>query len=348
MEDFDKICDIYNLYKAHAAARRGKQGKRDIIIFEMKLSQNLFEIKNSLLDGSYKPGDYRQFYVYDPKVRLIHAPLYKDVVVQRCICDQFLAPFLENRLIYDNAACRKDKGTHFAINRLSQFLRNYYKQHGAAGYILKCDFQKYFNNIDHDILKYKLKKIIIDRNILKLLYIIIDSYENESGKGLPLGNQTSQWFALLYLDTFDRFIKEQLQIKYYSRYMDDCVLIHDNKEYLKECLEKLIEFAFDNTGLCFNNKTHIFPTANGVKYLGFHFYITETGKVIRKVRSTTKTRFKRCLSRMKKDYAEGLIKSTDVRQRICSYVGHLKHGHTYRLQKKIMKEYVLIKNSDIQ
>ena len=138
------------------AARRGKQGKRDVIAFEMNLSQNLSEIKNSLLDGSYKPGEYRQFYIFDPKLRLIHAPLYKDVVIQRCICDQVLAPLLENKLIYDNAACRVGKGTHFSLNRLTVFIREFYRRHGTDGYLLKCDVKKYFENINHGILKQKL------------------------------------------------------------------------------------------------------------------------------------------------------------------------------------------------
>ena len=345
--DFELICDFQNLNKAHAAARRGKQSKRDVICFEMNLAENICSLQRKLLDGSYTPGAYRQFYIFDPKLRLIHAPLYKDVVVQHCICDQVLAPLLENRLIYDNAACRKGKGTHFAIYRLTGFLRDYYKRYGAHGYILKCDFRKYFANIDHSILKQKLTRIVLDKDVLRLLFGIIDSYESEPGKGLPLGNQTSQWFALYYLDKFDRVIKEQLRVKYYTRYMDDCILLHESKDFLADCLTALRRFVAEDTGLMFNEKTQIFPIANGVNYLGFHFYLTETGKVIRKVRKTTKNRFKRSLNGMKKDFAAGAVESSEIRQRVCSYLGHLKHGHTYHLRQKALRDFVLVRLSSI-
>jgi retron-type reverse transcriptase len=343
--DFERICDFQNLYKAHAAARCGKQGKFDVIHFEINLSENICSLQRRLQDGSYKPGAYRQFYIFDPKVRLIHAPLYKDVVVQHCVCDQVLAPLLENRLIYDNAACRIGKGTHFAIYRLTGFLRSYYKQHGAHGYFLKCDFRKYFANIDHDILKQKLKQIVRDKDVLSLLFGIIDSYESESGKGLPLGNQTSQWFALYYLDAFDRLVKEQMHVKYYTRYMDDCILLHESKEFLSGCLAILRRFALEDAKLVFNDKTQIFPISNGVNYLGFHFYLTETGKVIRKVRNIAKNRFKRSLNRMKKGYAAGTAEYPEIRQRLCSYLGHLKHRHTYRLRQKALREFVLVRDN---
>lgn len=294
-----------------------------------------------MLDGAYAPGAYRQFYVFDPKVRLIHAPLYKDVVAQHCICDQVLAPLLENRLIHDNAACRRGKGTHFAIYRLTDFMRDYHKWHGAHGYILKCDFRKYFANIDHVILKQKLARIVLDKDVLRLLFCIIDSYQSEPGRGLPLGNQTSQWFALYYLDAFDRLIKEQLRIKYYTRYMDDCILLHESKEFLVDCLTALRRFAAEDAGLTFNEKTQIFPIANGVNYLGFHFYLATSGKVIRKVRNAAKNRFKRSLKGMKKDFAAGSAEPAKIRQRLCSYLGHLRHGHTYRLRHKALGAFVL-------
>lgn len=147
------------------------------------------------------------------------------------MCDEVLAPILDKKLIYDNSACRIGKGTHFAIGRVSKFLHDFYKKNGANGYFLKCDIRKFFDNIDHEVLRRKLATVIEDKQVLSLLYQIIDSFEVTSGKGLPLGNQTSQWFAIFYLDGFDRLIKEKLKIKYYSRYMDDYVLIHHDKDW---------------------------------------------------------------------------------------------------------------------
>ena len=132
--------------------------------------------------------------------------------------------------------------------------------------------------IDHEILKKKLVRVFTDADVLNLLYQIIDSFEVTPGKGLPMGNQTSQWFAIYYLDGFDRQIKEKLRIKYYSRYMDDCVLIHPDKQYLKECLVCMREYVQKELQLNFNEKTQVFPLRSGVDYLGWHIYLSDTGK----------------------------------------------------------------------
>ena len=344
MNEFNKIVSFKNLYKAHCVARKGKRNTKEVIDFELNLSSNLIELSNSLKDGSYKISGYYSFKIYDPKERMIHALHYKDRVVQHCLCDELLAPTLEKKLIYDNAACRKEKGTLFALDRLTMFLRTYYKKHGTSGYILKCDIRKFFDYIDHDVLKTKLRKVFLDERVLKLLYEIIDSYEVTPNKGLPLGNQTSQWFALYYLDEFDRLIKERLHIKYYSRYMDDCVLIHEDKEYLKHCLEVLNNHIENKLYLSFNSKTVIFPLRNGINYLGWHFYLTETGKVIRKVSSRTKKNYKRKLKYLEYEYANDFITMKEIDEVINSYRAHLSYGHTYHLQKNVLNKFVLVKN----
>ncbi|GHU55104.1 hypothetical protein AGMMS49975_16430 [Clostridia bacterium] len=172
---------------------------------------------------------------------------------------RILAPILDNRLIYDNAACRIGKGTHFALNRLTAFLVEFYKNHRDSGYFLKIDIRKYFDNISHYVLKDKLAKVFKDKDVRNMLMLIIDSYEKTENAGLPLGNQTSQWFALYYLDGIDRLIKEKYSIKYYTRYMDDFVLIHEDKSFLQEILDSLTKTAKKELGLEFNEKTQIFP-----------------------------------------------------------------------------------------
>lgn len=208
------------------------------------------------------------------------------------------------------------------------------------GYFLKCDIRKFFDNIDHGILKQKLRKVISDEDVLKLLFMIIDSYETFPGKGIPLGNQTSQWFAVYYLDSFDRLIKEKMRIRHYTRYMDDCVLIHPSREYLKECLEKMEKDINSELAIEFNGKTQIVPLKNGVNYLGWHFYLTESGKVIRKVKQQTKYKYRRKLKYMA-EYAsvKGIMSKDEIRQVINSYQAHLSHGHTYRLQQYLEEQY---------
>lgn len=343
MTDYEKIYNFQNLFKAHTVARRGKRNTKEVIEFEMNLGENLTILSNDLKNRTYKMQGYYNFEIYDPKFHTIHALHYRDRVVQHCLCDEVLAPILDKKLIYDNSACRLGKGTHFAIGRVSKFLHDFYNKNGANGYFLKCDIRKFFDNIDHNVLKQKLAKVILDNDILNLLYQIIDSFEVTQDNGLPLGNQTSQWFAIFYLDGFDRLIKEKLRIKYYSRYMDDCVLIHQDKEYLRFCLEQMKEYA-KQLKLNFNEKTEIFPIKNGVDYLGWHIYLTESGKVIRKVKQQTKYKYKRKLKYFKKAYADNQVEFSDILQTLSSYKAHLSHGHTYKLQKKILGNFVLRKS----
>ncbi len=343
MNEFEKIYCFQNLYKAHKVARLGKRDTKEVIEFEMNLSEKLSELSISLKNKTYCMSGYYSFYVHDPKERKIHALHYIDRVVQHSLCDEVLAPLFEKRLVYDNAACRHGKGTHFAINRVTKFLQESYKKYGTEGYFLKCDVRKFFDSIDHEILKSKLRTVIKDEDILWLLDLIIDSFETQPGKGIPMGNQTSQWFAIFYLDKFDRVVKEKMQIKYYSRYMDDAVLISYNKEILKRCKEELRVFLLEDCQLSFNEKTCIFPIKNGVDYLGWHIYLNENGKVIKKVRRQTKERFKSKLKTLQRKYTNEKMPLEDITQVIQSYYAYLEFGNTYKMRRKMMKEFVLKK-----
>lgn len=340
--DYDVIYGFENLYQAHRMAKRGKRYTDEVMRFEFSLSQELTGLQYELKHGIYRIRPYRPFMVYDPKERVIFAPEYRDRVVQHSLCDNIIEPMFDRRLIYDNAASRKEKGTHFAMDRLTGFLREHYRFYGNSGYILKCDIRKYFDSIDHRIMYDILKDIgCLDDRLMWLIRMILGSYHTERGKGLPLGNQTSQWFALIYLDRMDRIVKEKLHIKYYSRYMDDCVLVHHDNEYLKYCLEVMSEHVQKDRKLEFNQKTQITPISQGVDYLGFHFYLTDTGKVIRRLRARNKMRMKRKLKRFRKAYTAGKIDLEAIKRSLASYNGHLSHGHTYALRKNISRNFVL-------
>lgn len=209
--------------------------------------------------------------------------------------------------------------------------------------LLKCDIRKYFDSIDHKVLKTKLTGVVKDKDVLSLLKTIIDSYEKTPGKGLPMGNQTSQWFALYYLDGLDRLVKEKYRIKYYTRYMDDCIIICEDKEYLKKCLADMKNYVERELLLEFNEKTQLTTIKDGVDYLGFHFYLSDTGKVIRRLRTSSKRRWKRRLKKFRRQYREGEVEFDEITRSIASYKGHLRHGHTYRLQQKVFHDFVLTK-----
>lgn len=339
---YDKIYSFENLYEAVRQSAKGKRHKREVINFELDLAKNLWSLHEELKSGKYRTKGYYHFLVFDPKTRDIQALHFRDRVVQHSLCDNVLREYFENRLIYDCAACRVGKGTHFAMRRLTEFLRKFYARHGTDGYILKIDIRKYFDNIDHEVLKKRLSGFP-DERVRDFLFDIIDSHNGDVGKGLPLGNQTSQWFALYYLDPIDRLIKEKYRIKYYTRYMDDLVLLHEDREYLKEVLDGLREYARDVLHLEFNEKTHIFPLSQGVDYLGWHFYLTDTGKIVRRLRGSNKRRFKRRMKSFMKKYREGSITFDKIKMSLASYSGHLKHGHAWRLKKRVYAAFVLKK-----
>ena len=347
MTDYEKICDFQNLYQAHLRARRGKRAQQEVAAFETNLSENLVKMSEALKKRAYQMSGYYHFTIYEPKQREIYAAYYPDRVMLHCVCDEVLMPLLERRLIYDNAACRKGKGNHFAIKRTTYFLREHYARYKNEGYILKCDIASYFASIDHEVLKHQLKRLAKDPDIRNLLYQVIDSYETEGrpGKGLPFGNQSSVCFAIYYLDPLDRLIKEKLRVKHYIRYMDDFLLIHHDKEFLQECLRQIRALLEDTLKLELNAKTQLFPIKNGVEFLGWRFYLTETGKVIRKMKQQSKLRFKRRLKKLQRDYENGSIELQDVKASLASYKGHLMHGHTYRLRANAFGHFVLRRNA---
>ena len=295
--NYEETFTFQNLLKAHKKVKKGKLFKREVMEFELDKSANLYSLYEELNKGTYEVSPYRTFYIYEPKKRRVDATPYKDRIVQNCLVDNYLYPLLEKRIIYDNAACRKGKGTDFARKRLREFLLEEYKKNGASFYVFIFDIHHYFESIDHDVLKKKMEKLIKDGKILSFIYNIIDSFNYEIGKGIPLGNQTSQCFALYYLDKFDRIIKEKYKIKHYSRYMDDGVVFSSDKEKLiklKEDLKKEIR----DLKLEFNDsKCAIYQIKQGVTYLGFTYRFGENGKIISKVSKKKKRRLIRHLEK---------------------------------------------------
>ena len=339
---YEEIYRFRNLYRAYKLAARGKRHKRDVTVFELNLSENLWRLYDALESKTYCPAPYYHFTIHDPKTREIQALRFGDRVVQRSLCDNALRPWFDARLIYDCAACRKNKGTHFAMRRLSGFMSAYYRQHGAKGWVLKCDIRKYFDSVDHEALKARLRRFP-DPDVREMLFRIVDSFNADTGKGLPMGNQTSQWFALYYLDGIDRIIKEKYRIRYYTRYMDDLVLIHPDREVLERYLTEIRDYAAKELKLEFNQKTRLFPLAQGVDYVGWRFYLTDTGKVIRRLRTGNKRRFKRRLKLFQRQYAEGRKDLDAIKRSLASYRGHLCHGHTWKLSKKVFGKFVLVR-----
>lgn len=215
----------------------------------------------------------------------------------------------------------------FGLNRLSENLEDFYQHHGCNGYILKCDVTKFFYTINHDDMKRILRKHFDDEDILWVCDLFIDSTSDD---GLPLGNQCSQVFALLYLNELDHIITEELGCQHYGRYMDDFYLISEDKEYLKACLERIRSYL-DCVHLTLNGKTEIVPISKGIRFLGFHSYLTEDGKVIRKLPGDKKREVKKRLRKYVAQVKAGQMTRNKFNEKYEAWKNHASHGNCYNL-----------------
>lgn len=337
MTDFEKVVDFENMYKAYRKAKRGKGFKTSSAKFSVAALDGINTLITQLKNKTYRISPYNEFKVYEPKERVIQTTSFKDKVVQHSLCDNVILPKLSEVFILDNCAGQKGKGNLFGLDRLRDQMQAFHKQYGFAGYILKCDISKFFYNISHE----QLKDIVeyhfgYDPDLCWLCNLFIDSTE---GKGIPLGNQINQGFALLYLDGMDKLIKTKLGIQYYGRYMDDFYLMHPSKEHLKYCLEVITEYL-NTLDLALNGKTQIFPFKNGVSYLGFHTYVTKSGKTIRKLKNQNKRNTQRKYLKMAKLVASGKLTIEKFNASYTAWKNHISHGNCYGLSKS-MDEKIL-------
>ena len=332
MTDFEKVTDFENMYRAFRRALRGKGYKKSAARFNVCALEGVVKLIEQLKSRTYRIADYNEFKVYEPKERIIQTASFKDKVVQHSLCDNVILPRLEKIFLRDNCAGQKGKGTLFGLERLGEQMRTFYSKYGYDGYILKCDITKFFYNISHEQLKDIVEYYFsYDEGICWLCKLFIDS---TAGKGIPLGNQINQGFALLYLDGMDKLIVRELGIEYYGRYMDDFYLMHPRKDYLKYCLEVITEYL-GTLELTLNGKTQIMPFKNGVSYLGFHSYITDGGEVIRKLNNSKKRNAQRKYRRMAKLVAMGKLDRKKFDDSYNAEKNHMSHGNCYKLIKRL-------------
>ena len=341
MTDFEKVTSFENLYKAYRRAKRGKGYRQSSAKFNSMALDGINRLKILLETKQYTIGEYTEFKVYEPKERLIKAGKFQDKIVQHSLCDNVLCPKLADVFIRNNFAGQKGKGTLFGIEALKKDMLDYNLMHGECGYILKGDITKFFYSIDHDILKRILRRYFTDEGVLWLCDLIIDSTE---GKGLPLGNQSSQVFALLYLHSLDVLITDKLGIKYYGRYMDDFYLIHQSKDYLKHCLKE-IEKHVDGLMLSLNGKTQIMPIHNGIKFLGFHTYVSN-GKTVSRIRNENKHNAARKYKKMAQLVVDGKMSAEKFEQCYGSWKSHARFGDCEGLISRMDEQIENILNSN--
>ena len=304
--------------------------------FLNNIEENL-RLERQLQNGSYKQRKPRKFKVYYPKERDIVSIHFRDRVFQRSLNDNILYPKISRSFIYDNMACQQGKGPDKARERLKCFLQRYYRKYGAEGYILKCDIKGYYPNMSHTVVKDCFHKVLDGWTYEQAVCILDKQYDQEIGYN-P-GSQMIQIAGIGILNAVDHYIKEELGIKFYIRYMDDFILIHHDREYLLECQAKLA-LMLRQLECKFNvQKTGIIPLSDGITFLGFDYKLTKTGKVVMTLNSDNIRHERRKLKKLVHLAKKGERTKAKVDQCYESWKNHASKGNTYQLLKRMDKYY---------
>jgi len=352
---FAQIATFENLFIAYRKAAKGKRGQPNVADFEFDLERNLFDLQAELLDGSYRPGAYRSFYIRDPKRRLISAAPFRDRVVHHALCN-VIGPIFERTFIGDSYANRVGKGTHAALDRCQALAQRY-------RYVLQCDIEQFFPSVDLAILREMLARKLADDATVALVDrildggapVLVDEYAMHwfSGddlfavnrpRGLPIGNLTSQFWANVYLNALDQHVKRVLhcckQRGGYVRYVDDFLLFADSKRELwawkAAVRDKLAELRLT----LHERESTVYPVTNGIPFLGFRVYPTH-----RRLKRRNGVMFARRYHRMRRAAARGELSLADLRTRVRGWIAHAAHGDTWRLRRSLLASPVVVRRS---
>lgn len=336
---WSQVIAFENLLQAARQAQRGKRFRSSVLAFNYNLEAELNQLQKELSSQTYQPGAYTTFEIQDPKPRLISAAPYRDRVVHHALCN-IIIPLIERTFINDTYANRRGYGTHKALRRFIQFAR-------SSRYILQCDIRKYFPSVDHEILKLCLRRKIKCSDTLWLIDTIIDCSNLQESvldyfpgddlltplyrrRGLPIGNLTSQFFANLYLNGFDHFVKEQLKVQKYLRYVDDFALFYDDRLFLAEARYAIEDYLAKLRLTIHPIKSQLFETCYGANFVGFRVLPDRI-----RVRNDNLRRSRHRLRQLQQSYSRGSTTIEELIQRLKSWEAHLLHGDTYQLRHSI-------------
>ena len=323
---YEHIISLENLLEAWQEFVKGKRSRRDVQEFERNLMGNIVALHKELALKTYRHSPYEAFNISDPKPRNIHKATVRDRLLHHALY-RMLYPFFDRTFTADSYSCRNEKGTLKAIERFSEFSRKISKNNTRTAWVLKCDIRKFFASVDQRVLLEVLAMHIADSEVCWLLEKVVESFSSGvSGRGLPLGNLTSQLLVNIYMNEFDQFVKHELKVKQYIRYADDFVFLSHDHAWLEELLPKIRGFLHER--LCLElhpDKVSIKTLASGVDFLGWvHF----PGH--RVLRTATKRRGFR-----------GVEKSEGKYEILASYLGLLKHGNAKKIEIRVIENFAV-------
>lgn len=334
------ICSFENIEAAAREAMLGKRGKAAGARFFGEWEQEVVRLERELGGGSYRPGSYHYFKIHEPKERVVAAAPFRDRVVHHALV-RVIEPLFEPRFIEDSYACRKGKGTHAGMRRALEFAKRF-------PWAIKCDIRRYFPSIDHAILRGQLRRVIGDPVALRLIDLILASHvertetrwpeggdlfdAEQCAVGLPIGNLTSQFFANIYLDGFDHFVKQSLRAKGYVRYVDDFLIFGGSRSEVRERGEAAREFLRGLRLEIHPDKYRSVRCADGVDFCGF--VVRADGRV--KVRESGVRRFKRRYRKLLQQARHGRVPISDVTQSVRAWVAHAEHAQSWGLRRAVL------------
>ena len=329
---FYKNLTFEKLMQAHKRAKKHKTYKNELIQFEFNLENNIINLMNQLKNKTYRLGKYFVFKVYEPKERMIQALPYKDRIIHQWYVEEFIKPYIVPKFIPTTYACLTNKGTHKAVEEVSRQMRICQRNMGTF-WILKCDIHKFFYNIHPYTLFEIMKRYISDYDLLHLTKIFIFNGDvNKENVGIPIGNYTSQFFANIYLNELDQYIKRVLKIKYYTRYMDDFILILNTKQECIEIKKKIELFLEEKLKLKLNDKSRYYPSKMGVNFCGYRIFTTH-----KLLRLSSKKKIKKNIKKWNHQFEIGNLDINHTIQSLNSWIGHSSHCNSYHLQQKMLK-----------
>jgi RNA-directed DNA polymerase len=343
---FAQLCSWDNLFLAYRRASKGKRGQANVAAFELRLEDNLLRLQEQLQAGSYRPGAYTSFYIHEPKRRLISAAPFRDRVVHHALCN-LIEPVFERTFISDSYANRAGKGTHRALDRAQGFSRRF-------AYVMSLDIRQFFPSLDHAILREIIARQVEDPRVLQLVDLILECgsgvlsevYEMVyfpgddllaalRPRGLPIGNLTSQFWANVYLNPFDHFVKRQLRAKGYLRYVDDLLFFADSKAALWNW-KAAIEQRLAQMRLVVHPGAHPRPVGEGFPFLGFTIFPQK-----RHLKRRKGLYYKRKLRALLLAYQRGEIPLEKVTASVQGWVNHTRYGNTVGLRRAIFREVLI-------
>jgi len=328
---YKKVVSFINLVKAYKNARKGKTKKRYVKEFHKDLRENLLKLREELLNKIYQPKPLITFILRDPKTRRISKSAFRDRIVHHAIIN-VIEPIFDKGFIYDSCANRIGRGSLFALNRFEEFKRKVNKNNTHGGYVLKADVKHYFDEINHNVLLGIIKNKIVDEELIGLIKLILNNYKFvTSGKGMPLGNLTSQFLANVYLNELDYFIKHELKIKYYIRYVDDFVIFHSSRTQLEIWKKEIDNFLREKLKIELHpQKTKIISLSRGVDFVGFRNFYHH--RLLRK-------RNIRNIKRKIQYFKDGLIDTDKFAEIWQGWNAYAKWANTYKLRLELLRNY---------